>query len=50
LRGASSSIDLAWDHRDPADRVIVATALVKRVPLVTADQAIHRFEGVEWIW
>lgn len=44
------SLDLAWDHRDPADRVIVATALVQGIPLVTADQVIHRFDGVKWIW
>jgi PIN domain nuclease of toxin-antitoxin system len=44
------SLELPWDHRDPADRVIVATALLRGVPLVTADQTIHRFGGVEWIW
>ena len=28
-------------HGDPADRLIVATALVLQMPLVTADQQIH---------
>jgi PIN domain nuclease of toxin-antitoxin system len=44
------SLGLAWDHRDPADRVIVATALLQGVPLVTADEEIHRFGGVPCIW
>lgn len=44
------SVELAWDHRDPADRVIVATALLQNVPLVTADTEIHRFGGVECVW
>lgn len=44
------SLDLAWDHRDPADRVIVATALQQDVPLVTADSEIHRFGGISCVW
>jgi PIN domain nuclease of toxin-antitoxin system len=31
------SLALPWGHRDPADRVIVATALIKGVPLLTRD-------------
>lgn len=44
------SLDLDWDHRDPADRVIVASALLKGVPILTKDRAIHAFDGVECIW
>jgi PIN domain nuclease of toxin-antitoxin system len=44
------SLELAWDHRDPADRVIVATAILQGVPLVTADDEIHRFPGVTCVW
>ncbi len=44
------SLSLAWDHRDPADRVIVATALGRGVPLLTKDERIHAFGGVECIW
>jgi PIN domain nuclease of toxin-antitoxin system len=44
------SLGLEWDHRDPADRVIVATALVRGVPLLTVDDAIHRFDGVRCVW
>jgi PIN domain nuclease of toxin-antitoxin system len=44
------SLDLPWDHRDPADRVIVATAVLRGVPLLTADAEIRRFPGIECIW
>jgi PIN domain nuclease of toxin-antitoxin system len=44
------SLSLAWDHRDPADRVIVATALIHRVPVITKDDVIQSFAGVRTIW
>ena len=44
------SLDLPWDHRDPADRVIVATAILQDVPLLTADAEIHRFDGISCVW
>lgn len=44
------SVDLAWPHRDPADRVIVATALLRGVPVLTADETIREFSGVASIW
>ena len=37
------SIDLAWDHTDPADRVIVATAKRLAIPIVTADKEMKKF-------
>jgi PIN domain nuclease of toxin-antitoxin system len=36
--------------KDPADRLIAATALVEGVPLVTADAEIHRYKGVPTLW
>jgi PIN domain nuclease of toxin-antitoxin system len=44
------SLALPWDHTDPADRVIVATALIQGVPLLTKDDAIHRFGGIQCLW
>jgi PIN domain nuclease of toxin-antitoxin system len=41
---------LSWSHRDPADRVIVATALIKGVPVLTKDILLHDFQGVECVW
>lgn len=37
-------------HGDPADRMIVATALHHGLPLITKDAAIRAFAGVETIW
>jgi PIN domain nuclease of toxin-antitoxin system len=37
------ALDLAWEHSDPADRVIVACALRMGLPLVTNDEPIRRF-------
>ncbi len=37
-------------HKDPADRIIVATARKLAVPLVTADDKIIRYEHVKTIW
>ena len=35
---------------DPADRLIVATALVESAPLVTKDERLHTFQGIKAIW
>ena len=37
-------------HEDPADRIIVATAMALEAPVVTKDRRIHAFRGVEAIW
>ncbi|MDJ0755932.1 MAG: type II toxin-antitoxin system VapC family toxin [Ardenticatenaceae bacterium] len=37
------NLALNWDHRDPADRTIVATAMINQVPLVTSDREIREF-------
>ena len=38
-----ANLELSWDHRDPADRTIVATAVVNDCPLVTSDRAMRSF-------
>ena len=43
------NILLDWDHRDPADRTIVATAEQKSLPLVTPDKIIGEFYA-DTIW
>jgi PIN domain nuclease of toxin-antitoxin system len=44
------SLALDWEHRDPADRVIVATAVLKRVPLLTKDDVIRSASVVATVW
>lgn len=36
--------------KDPADRVIGATALVEGLPLITADDGIRRSKALNTIW
>jgi len=43
------NLDLDWDHRDPADRTIVATAILKKLPIITSDKIISDFyDNVIW--
>ena len=49
-RIAWRAVDLDWAHRDPADRLICATALEHKIPLVTHDLEITRWGGVPVIW
>ena len=39
-----------FPHRDPADRIIAATAVAHRARLVTSDAALRRSPGVQAIW
>lgn len=44
---------LPWDHRDPCDRHIAATALLHNAPLLTLDKTITRAAkslGLRVIW
>ena len=44
------SLELPWEHADPADRVIVATALARGTPLLTKDATIRASATVACIW
>ena len=37
------NVELDWVHRDPADRTIVATAMLDSSSLVTSDETIRSF-------
>jgi PIN domain nuclease of toxin-antitoxin system len=37
-------------HKDPVDRILVATALHYGVRIVTRDEKIQAFAGVESVW
>jgi PIN domain nuclease of toxin-antitoxin system len=48
---AVKSVDLPGEfHKDPADRMIVATARKLAAPLVTKDEKIHAYAHVKAIW
>ncbi len=38
-----ANLALDWSHRDPADRTIVATAMLLNAPLLTSDRIIRQF-------
>jgi PIN domain nuclease of toxin-antitoxin system len=45
------SAELSWVHKDPADRIIAATALALGVPVVTVDGKFHwKDSPVEAVW
>jgi PIN domain nuclease of toxin-antitoxin system len=37
-------------HKDPADQIIVATARISGMPLLTSDQRIRNFPDVQTLW
>lgn len=37
------SVKLQWEHRDPADRVVVAIAKKNQASIITADQKVANF-------
>ncbi len=37
-------------HNDPADRIIIATALIEGMPIITKDKKIIDYSEVETIW
>jgi len=40
---------LPFHHRDPFDRLLVATAKVEGMTILTADENIHQYD-VPWVW
>lgn len=37
-------------HKDPFDRLIIATALEKQLTILTSDKTISRYHGVKTLW
>ncbi len=40
----------AFSHGDPADRLIAATALLHRAPLVTSDAKLRKLKEIATVW
>jgi PIN domain nuclease of toxin-antitoxin system len=47
---AWKSTRLPWHHRDPFDRLIIATALSRSVPVITADETFDRYTEIRRRW
>lgn len=41
---------LAWEHRDPFDRLLAAQSALENAPLVTADPAFANCPGLRCLW
>ena len=41
---------LAWEHRDPFDRMLVAQAQLEGLTLLTADAELRAYEDVRTSW
>jgi PIN domain nuclease of toxin-antitoxin system len=37
-------------HKDPFDRMIIATALVENIPIVGGDRIFRKYAGLKVIW
>ena len=49
-RVAERSTSLPLLHRDPADRIIIATSFTTGAPILTPDGEIEQYPGVKVIW
>ena len=47
---AFAVFSLPLHHRDPFDRMILATAIVEKLPVVTGDRVFRRYPQVQVIW
>lgn len=46
-----ASAGLDWAHRDPADRILAATALRYHIPVLSKDRVFHQSDSpVEAVW
>ena len=43
------TIQLPFHHRDPFDRLLIATAIAEDMTILTADDNIRKY-NVPWIW
>lgn len=47
---AAKAQDTIFEHGDPADRLIAATAMHYAVPLISADRKIAHVAGLDVLW
>ncbi len=49
-RHAYRLFSLPPHHRDPFDRMIIATALAEKLPLIGGDRLFQHYKGLSVIW
>ncbi|MBV9083150.1 MAG: type II toxin-antitoxin system VapC family toxin [Acidobacteriaceae bacterium] len=49
-RHAYRLFSLPPHHRDPFDRMLIATALAEDVPLASGDRVFRRYKGLQVLW
>jgi PIN domain nuclease of toxin-antitoxin system len=47
---ALKSTQLSHIHKDPADRILIATAIENKLKILTPDKHIHAYKEVKTIW
>ena len=47
---AMASVALPRIHNDPSDRMIIATAQLHELRIITPDPVIHKYPGVKFSW
>lgn len=47
---AATAAELPPVHSDPADRIIIATALEHKLTVITPDERIHQYPNVKTLW
>ena len=50
LAHANKLFDLPLHHRDPFDRMLIATALGEGVPVISGDAEFNQYNGLQVIW
>ena len=45
-----SADDSVFQHKDPCDRIIAATAIQHAIPLITCNSLLHGIPGLVTIW
>lgn len=49
-RHAIRMFELPLQHRDPFDRMLIATALSEGIPIISQDSEFKRYRGLKVIW
>jgi len=47
---AMDAANLPEVHKDPFDRIIIATAIAHKMPVVTADAKFREYPGLKIVW